>query len=99
MDGAKGGGQKKCGLAKHAPNTVSGSRVTGAGPHTASLLYWACRQTPKVGAVCGKAARTGSVRGAHSNMRPYRDPYYRDLFHLHSEIYTNGDTTRRQDSQ
>jgi hypothetical protein len=28
---------------------------------------------PRVGAVCGKAARTGSVRGAHSNMRPYRD--------------------------
>jgi hypothetical protein len=30
---------------------------------------------PRVGAVCGKAARTGSVRGAHSNMRPYRDLY------------------------
>ena len=73
VDGAKGGDQGKCGLAKHAPNTASGSRVTSAGTHTASRLFRACRQTPEVGAVCGKAARTGSVRGAHSNMRPYRD--------------------------
>ena len=29
------------------------ARVTGAGTHTAG-----CRHTPKVGAVCGKAART-----------------------------------------
>jgi hypothetical protein len=80
VDGAKGGGQGKCGLAKHAPNTASGLRVTGAGPHTASLLYTACRQIPEVGAVCGKAARTGSVRGAHSNMRPYRDLHYPPLW-------------------
>jgi hypothetical protein len=38
------------------------------------VQFWLSRQLPKVGAVCGKAARTGSVRGAHSNMRPYRDP-------------------------
>ena len=37
-------------------------------------MFPARRHTPEVGAVCGKAARTGSVRGAHSNMRPYRDP-------------------------
>ena len=54
--------------------TASGTRVTGAGPHTASHLFPACRQIPEVGAVCGKATRTGSVRGAHSNMCPYRDP-------------------------
>jgi hypothetical protein len=34
VDGAKGGGRGKCGLAKHAPNTVSDRRVTGTGPHT-----------------------------------------------------------------
>jgi hypothetical protein len=38
VDGAKGGGQGECGLAKHAPNTASGWRVTGAGPHTESRL-------------------------------------------------------------
>ena len=63
------------GLAKHVPNTASGSRVTGAGPHTASRLIPACRQIPQGGAVCGKAARTGSVRSAHSIMRPCRDLY------------------------
>ena len=40
--------------AKHALDSEPGSRVTGAGVHTASL----CRHTPEVGAVCGKAART-----------------------------------------
>src|SRR5688500_2343123 len=32
-----------------------------------------CRQTPKVGAVCGNAARTVLCGGAPSNGRPYRD--------------------------
>ena len=31
------------------------------------------RQTPEVGAVCGKAARTDLCGGARSNARPYRD--------------------------
>jgi hypothetical protein len=31
------------------------------------------RQTPKVGAVCGKSRSYGSVRGVLSNERPYRD--------------------------
>src|ERR1700676_5358553 len=34
--GAKGGGQGKCGPAKHAPDAESGKRVTGAGAHTES---------------------------------------------------------------
>jgi len=34
VDGAKGGDQGKCGLAKHAPNSVSGWCVTCAGSHT-----------------------------------------------------------------
>ena len=49
--GAKGGDQGECGPAKHALDSAPGSRVTGAGPHTARL----CRQAPEVGAVCGKA--------------------------------------------
>jgi hypothetical protein len=77
VDGAKGGGQGKCGPVKHAPNSVSGRRVTCAGPHTAAVQLWLSRQIPEVGAVCGKAARTGSVRGAHSNVCPYRDTHYR----------------------
>ena len=54
VGGAKGGDRGKCAPAKHALDTEPGSRVTGAGAHTASI----CRHTPKVGAVCGKAART-----------------------------------------
>ena len=41
--GAKDGDQGKCGLAKHAPDSVPGSRVTGAGPHTAGN----CRFDPR----------------------------------------------------
>src|SRR5205823_2829646 len=54
VGGAKDGDQGECGPAKHALDSAPGSRVTGAGPHTACL----CRHTPEVGAVCGKAART-----------------------------------------
>src|SRR5881397_2734240 len=54
VSGAKDGDQGECGPAKHALDSAPGSRVTGAGPHTACL----CRHTPEVGAVCGKAART-----------------------------------------
>src|SRR5215471_2282186 len=32
--GAKGGGQGKCGPAKHGPGAVLAKRVTGAGAHT-----------------------------------------------------------------
>jgi hypothetical protein len=34
--GAKGGGRRECGPAKHAPCAGPGKPVTGAGPHTAS---------------------------------------------------------------
>src|SRR5262245_22897953 len=54
VGGAKDGDQGECEPAKHALDSEPGSRVTGAGPHTACL----CRHTPEVGAVCGKAART-----------------------------------------
>jgi hypothetical protein len=62
------------------------------GVHSRSVplfLRFSCRQIPEVGAVCGKAARTGSVRGAHSNMCPYRDPYYvREAFHRREQRAT-----------
>ena len=58
VGGAKGGDQGECGPAKHALDSAPGSRVTGAGPHTAIV----CRHTPEVGAVCGKAARTDLVQ-------------------------------------
>ena len=41
VGGAKGGDQGERGLAKHAPDTEPGKRVTGAGAHTANL----CRHT------------------------------------------------------
>jgi RNA-directed DNA polymerase len=36
--GAKGQGQGECGNAKHGPDAEPGSRVTGAGPHTRSVI-------------------------------------------------------------
>ncbi len=62
--GAKGGDQGECGPAKHAPDAEPGKRVTGAGTHTEGL----CRHTPKVGAVCVKAART-DLRGGRAMKR------------------------------
>src|ERR1700682_887269 len=56
--GAKGGGRGECGPAQHGPGTEPGNRVTGAGTHTASSKDTLRRYAPKVGAVCGKAART-----------------------------------------
>src|SRR5262249_19772987 len=64
--GAKGGGQGECAPAKHALDSEPGSRVTGAGAYTASN----CRHTPKVGAVCGKAARTVLCGGRDENRVP-----------------------------
>src|ERR1700730_2319186 len=58
VGGAKGGDQGECGLAKHAPDTEPGERVTGAGTHTAGGKRMLCRHAPEEGAVCGKAART-----------------------------------------
>src|SRR5260370_10852054 len=57
--GAKGVDQGECGLAKHALDSAPGSRVTGAATHAAI----ACRLDPRVGAVCGKAARTALCGG------------------------------------
>src|ERR1022692_65748 len=62
--GAKGGGRGECEPAKHAPGTVPGKRVTGAGAHTARRENIAKRRyLPEVGAVCGKSARTDLYGG------------------------------------
>src|SRR6516165_6618043 len=63
VGGAKGGDQGECGLAKHAPDTEPGKRVTGAGTHTAGGSENALPFGPEVGAVCGKAARTDLCGG------------------------------------
>jgi hypothetical protein len=59
VGGAKDGDQGECGPAKHAPDSELGTRVTGAGSHTATPAQRSlCRHSPEVGAVCGKTART-----------------------------------------
>src|SRR3954463_8684685 len=58
VGGAKGRDQGECGPAKHVPDAEPGKRVTGAGTHTEGGQRPLRRHTPKVGAVCGKAART-----------------------------------------
>ena len=70
--GAKGGDQGECGPAKHAPGAGPGERVTGAGSHTASRKTALRRQTPKEEPYA-RIGTYGSVRGALSNGRPYRD--------------------------
>src|SRR5215472_15916037 len=52
VGGAKGGGQGEYAPAKHVLDSEPGSRVTGAGPHTAYL----CRHKPEVGEAMGRAA-------------------------------------------
>src|SRR6516225_815348 len=67
--GAKGGGQGECEPAKHAPDSEPGKRVPRAGAHTANALPSHTRggsRMPELGPY-------GSVRGALSNERPYRD--------------------------
>ena len=59
VGGAKGRDRGECGLAKHALDSAPGSRVTGAGTHTAICLP----SRPEVGAVCGKAACTDLCGG------------------------------------
>ncbi len=66
-----------------AASTPSRARASVGRAASGSVLYQlihslirkaeVCRQTPEAGAVCGRAARTGSVRGARSNARPYRN--------------------------
>ncbi len=67
--GAKGGDQGERGPAKHVPGTEPGKRVTSTGPHTAGCLPSDTRGGSRM-----RECRTyGSVRGARSNARPYRD--------------------------
>jgi len=65
--GAKGEGQGECEPAKHAPDTVPKTRVTGAGAHTASSP-----SRTQGGSRVREFRLHGSGRGAVSNDRPYR---------------------------
>src|SRR5215475_159778 len=64
----KDGGQGECEPAKHAPDTVPETRVTGAGAHTASSP-----SHTQGGSRVREFRSHGSVRGAAGNSRPYRD--------------------------
>ena len=68
--GAKGGGRGERGPAKHAPGSEPGKRVPGAGPRTANLP-----STTQGGSRMRECRTYGSVRGAPSNGRPYRDSH------------------------
>ena len=73
------GGARCGGAVRRTGRRGSGSTrwPTVGSPSRASSHPWPSstlrRQTPKVGAVCGKYRPYGSVRGARSNARPYRD--------------------------
>src|SRR5258708_10297045 len=71
--GAKGGGQGECEAAKQAPDSEPGKRVTGAGAHTASVTKNALPSHTQGGSRMPELGPYGSVRGALSNERPYRD--------------------------
>jgi len=71
--GAKGWDQGECEPAAHGPDAEPGNRVTGAGAHTSN-----CKNSDLPSLTRGRSrmreSRTyGSVRGAGSNLRPYRD--------------------------
>src|SRR6202011_3301849 len=70
-DGAKGGGRGECEPALHVPDTAPGKRATDAGAHTESR-----KVSPSLipgGSRMRESCKSGSVRGALSNERPYRD--------------------------
>ena len=69
--GAKGGGQGECGPAQHAPGTGPGKRVPCAGPHTTSRK--ATPSNTRGGSRMREIRPYGSVRGASSNGRSYRE--------------------------
>src|SRR5208283_2340396 len=69
--GAKGGGRGEDAPAKRVPDTGPGRRVTGAGAHTASRN--ASPSITRGGSRMRESRPYGSVRGALSNERPYRD--------------------------
>src|SRR6516165_5247305 len=72
--GAKGGGQGECEPAKHAPDSEPGKRVTRAGAHTAKRKKGkASPSNTQGGSRVPELGPLGSVRGALSNERPYRD--------------------------
>ena len=64
----RAGAEGKCGPAQHGPGSVPAKRVTGAGAHTASSPSFT-----RGGSRMRESRTYGSVRGALSNGRPYRD--------------------------
>jgi hypothetical protein len=62
VGGAKGGGQRECGLAKHALDAESGSRVTGAGLHAAIACRLDSRWEKLWGGATEVVAPSSSIR-------------------------------------
>src|SRR6266849_1664591 len=72
--GGKGGGKGECEPATHAPDSEPGKRVTRAGAHTANRNEKdALPSHTQGGSRMPELGPYGSVRGALSNERPYRD--------------------------
>ena len=73
--GAKCGGRGECEPAKHAPDSEPGKRVTRAGAHTAKRKKEkkASPSNTRGGSRVPELGPLGSVRGALSNERLYRD--------------------------
>src|SRR4051812_198816 len=72
VGGAKGEGRGERGSGPHAPGSGPGKRVKGAGPRTASCKTASPSDT-QGGSRVPELGPLGSVRGALSNERPYRD--------------------------
>src|SRR6516162_2654715 len=71
--GAKGWDQGECKPAAHGPDAEPGNRVTGAGAHTSNRKNSDLPSLTRGGSRMRESRTYGSVRGAGSNLRPYRD--------------------------
>ena len=72
--GAKGWDQGECKPAAHGPDAEPGNRVTGAGAHTSNRQNSDLPSLTRGRSRMRESRTYGSVRGAGSNLRPYRDP-------------------------
>jgi len=68
--GAKGGGQGKCGPAKHAPGTEPGKRVTGAGAHNGKQQGKGRRRSSPHSSTIS-ASTTSKRRSSNSRKTPH----------------------------
>src|SRR5215467_1055148 len=77
--GAKGWDQGECKPATPGPDAAPGNRVTGAGAHTSNRKNSDLPSLTRGRSRMRESRTYGSVRGAGSNLRPYRDSAERRL--------------------